>query len=116
MTHAFPHRDGALPRRPGLTARPVVTALSAVCLAIAALPAQASSHREAPSITLAPKVDGTDFYMFNSYESGRGDYVTLIANYQPLQDAVRRARTTSRWTRTPCTRSMWTTTATRAKT
>lgn len=28
----------------------------------------ASSHREAPLITETPKVDGTDFYMFNSYE------------------------------------------------
>lgn len=47
----------------------------------------ASSHREAPFITTSPKVDGTDFYMFNSYEAGRDGYVTLIANYQPLQDA-----------------------------
>ena len=53
--------------------------------ASAALPALASSHREAPFITTAPKVDGTDFYMFRSYEPGRADYVTLIANYQPLQ-------------------------------
>jgi Domain of unknown function (DUF4331) len=52
----------------------------------------ASSHREAPFITTSPKVDGTDFYMFRSYEGiaangtgGRSDYVTLIANYQPLQ-------------------------------
>jgi Domain of unknown function (DUF4331) len=49
--------------------------------------AAASSHREAPFITTAPKVDGTDFYMFRSYEPGRSDFVTLIANYQPLQDA-----------------------------
>ncbi len=49
--------------------------------------AAASSHREAPFITSTPKVDGTDFYMFRSYETGRGDFVTLIANYQPLQDA-----------------------------
>ena len=49
--------------------------------------AQASSHREAPSITTTPKVDGTDFYMFNSYETGRAGFVTLIANYQPLQAA-----------------------------
>jgi Domain of unknown function (DUF4331) len=48
--------------------------------------ALASSHREAPFITTRPKVDGTDFYMFNSYEAGRTGYVTLIANYQPLQD------------------------------
>src|ERR1700722_1810341 len=46
----------------------------------------ASSHREAPFITTRPKVDGTDFYMFNSYEAGRTGYVTLIANYQGLQD------------------------------
>src|SRR5262249_46417468 len=31
--------------------------------------------------------DGTDFYMFRSYEAGRQDYVTLIANYIPLEDA-----------------------------
>jgi hypothetical protein len=49
-------------------------------------PAPASSHREAPFITTHPKVDGTDFYMFNSYEPGRAGYVTLIANYQPFED------------------------------
>lgn len=47
----------------------------------------ASSHREAPFITSSPKVDGSDFYMFRSYEEGRSGYVTLIANYLPLQDA-----------------------------
>ena len=49
--------------------------------------ALASSHREAPFITKNPKTDGTDFYMFRSYESGRSGFVTIIANYQPLQDA-----------------------------
>jgi len=49
--------------------------------------AGASSHREAPFIATVPKVDATDFYMFRSYEAGRSDYVTVIANYQPLQDA-----------------------------
>lgn len=49
------------------------------------VPALASSHREAPNITELRKVDGTDFYMFRSYEPGRQDYVTLIANYQPDQ-------------------------------
>lgn len=58
----------------------------ALCL-LASLAAQASSHREAPFITEMPKVDGTDFYMFRSYETGRAGYVTLIANYVPLQDA-----------------------------
>ena len=63
-------------------------ATSALCAAT--LPALASSHREAPFITTSPKVDGTDFYMFMSYGSDRdldSGYVTLIANYQPLQDA-----------------------------
>ena len=48
--------------------------------------AVASSHREAPFITTRPKVDGTDFYMFNSYEAGRAGYVTLIASYQPFEN------------------------------
>lgn len=47
--------------------------------------ASASSHREAPAITETPKVDNTDFYMFRSYEPGREDFVTIIANYQPGQ-------------------------------
>jgi hypothetical protein len=54
--------------------------------ATALVPASASSHREAPFLTNAPKVDGTDFYMFRSYASGRQDYVTLIANFIPFQD------------------------------
>ena len=45
----------------------------------------ASSHREAPAIAGMPRVDATDFYMFRSYEPGREDFVTLIANYVPLQ-------------------------------
>jgi hypothetical protein len=53
---------------------------------LTAVPALASSHREAPGITESPKVDSTDFYMFNSYETGRAGYVTLIANYYPFQD------------------------------
>src|SRR6476620_10371141 len=61
---------------------------SAVAAALASLcvTSHASSHREAPLITETPKVDGTDFYMFNSYEPGRAGYVTLLANYLPLQD------------------------------
>lgn len=46
----------------------------------------ASSHREALFITELPKVDGTDFYMFTSYEPGRQGFVTVVANYLPLQD------------------------------
>ncbi len=58
--------------------------IASLCLGAAA-PSMASSHREAPAITESPKIDGTDFYMFRSYETGREDYVTFIANYQPLQ-------------------------------
>ncbi len=67
------------------------TTFLAVTAALSALSlmgtAQASSHREAPSITRTPTVDATDFYLFNSYETGRDAYVTVIANYIPLQDA-----------------------------
>ena len=63
---------------------PLLAGLLLAGLGSAAL---ASSHREAPFITTSPKVDATDFYMFRSYEANRSDYVTMIANYQPLQDA-----------------------------
>lgn len=59
----------------------------ATAIASMSLAAQASSHREAPFIAQHPSVDGTDFYMFRSYESGRSGYVTLLSNYVPLQDA-----------------------------
>jgi hypothetical protein len=49
--------------------------------------AMASSHREAPFISTMPQLDASDFYMFMSYETGRTGYVTLLANYDPLQDA-----------------------------
>lgn len=68
----------------------VAVLLSATILGsslVAGVIANASSHREAPAITESPKVDGTDFYMFRSYELGRENYVTFIANYQPLQAA-----------------------------
>ena len=61
--------------------------LSLLATAVIGQLAHASSHREAPNITRFPTLDSTDFYAFNSYEAGRGDYVTLIANYIPLQDA-----------------------------
>ena len=63
--------------------------LGAICgasLTLAPLSARASSHREAPLITTMPKVDGTDFYMFRSYETNRQDFVTIVADYEPLQD------------------------------
>ncbi len=60
------------------------TALAGI-MALSAPMAMASSHREAPAIAGMPRVDATDFYMFRSYEPGRADYVTLIANYIPIQ-------------------------------
>src|SRR3954464_1040527 len=45
----------------------------------------ASSHREAPAIAGMPQEDSTDFYLFNSYEPNRAGYVTILANYIPLQ-------------------------------
>lgn len=67
---------------PSTRLRAVLMAAGALCAGLAF----ASSHREAPFITTVPKADATDFYMFMSYEAGRADYVTLIANYLPLQD------------------------------
>ena len=61
-------------------------AVAAALAAMSAPPALASSHREAPFIAGQSKVDGTDLYMFRSYEPGRQDFVTLIANYIPFQD------------------------------
>lgn len=59
---------------------------AAIMAASMASPALASSHREAPGISAAPKLDATDFYMFRSYETGRSDFMTMIANYQPFED------------------------------
>ena len=65
---------------------PVALAVSAVC-ALTSQAVLASSHREAPGITHSPKVDGTDLYLFRSFESPqRSGFVTVIANYQPFQD------------------------------
>ena len=61
----------------------VITSIGAVVLPLTAM---ASSHREAPFITTRPKTDGTDLYVFNSYEAGRAGYVTLIASYQPFEN------------------------------
>ncbi len=71
--------------RKTLLATLIATSFSAI--SIVSTTATASSHREAPFITENPKVDATDFYMFRSYENNREGYVTLIANYSPLQDA-----------------------------
>lgn len=61
-------------------------ALAAAITSVSAL-SFASSHREAPMIAGMPRLDATDLYMFRSYEEGREDFVTIIANYFPLQAA-----------------------------
>ncbi len=70
------------PKNPNPTPIRFAALLAALAGAASAM---ASSHREAPGITATPKLDATDFYAFNSYEPGRSNYVTLIANYIPLQ-------------------------------
>lgn len=67
-------------------AKAILSTTALIGAAMLASPTLASSHREAPAITEKPKVDGTDFYMFRSYQAGREDFVTFIANYQGLQD------------------------------
>ncbi len=60
--------------------------MAAAGLVLTAIVAFGSSHREAPLITTMPKEDNTDVYLFRSYETGRQDFVTIVANYQPLED------------------------------
>jgi hypothetical protein len=66
-------------RRPAQLAGALVT----LCVPLLSL---ASSHREAPNIAGSPRVDGTDLYLFRSYEAGRQNFVTLIANYIPFEE------------------------------
>jgi len=73
----------SLPSRGGRLALAALAGSAALACSGAAM---ASSHREAPVIAMKPSVDGTDFYMFRSYETGRQAFVTLIANYIPFQD------------------------------
>lgn len=64
----------------------MISGATALATVLAPTAGWASSHREAPFISKMPKVDGTDLYVFNSYETGRIGYVTILANYQPDQD------------------------------
>jgi hypothetical protein len=58
-----------------------------LCLALNGLQTFAASHAEAPLISLDRFADNTDTYAFRSVEPGREGFVTLIANYIPLQEA-----------------------------
>ncbi len=66
--------------------RLLLAATSLVAASAWQTPARASSHREAPMIAGMPRLDASDFYLFRSYEPGRSNYVTMIADYVPLQD------------------------------
>ena len=46
----------------------------------------ASSHAEAPLISMDRYADNTDVYAFRSTEPGRSGFVTIIANFVPFQD------------------------------
>ena len=56
----------------------------ATALALTPQGGLASSHREAPLISLDPAADNTDLYAFVSPD--RPDTVTVVANYIPLQE------------------------------
>ncbi len=53
---------------------------------LSAIPTPASSHSEAPLISMDRFADNTDTYAFRSVEAGRDGFVTLIANFIPLQE------------------------------
>jgi hypothetical protein len=55
-------------------------------LGLSGVPTFASSHAEAPLTSMDPYADNTDVYAFRSTEAGREGFVTLIANFIPLQD------------------------------
>ena len=55
-------------------------------LSVTPLPIMASSHGEAPLISMDRYADNTDTYAFRSVEPGRDGFVTLIANFIPFQE------------------------------
>lgn len=64
--------------------RTQILGLSAIfVVALAMMPGQASSHREAPLLAQDPMADNTDVYAFVSPDLS--DTVTLIANFIPFQ-------------------------------
>jgi len=58
----------------------------ALCLSLSGLNTFASSHGEAPLISLDRSADNTDTYAFRSVEAGRSGFVTLVGNWIPLQE------------------------------
>ena len=76
---------GEMKPPPGMS-KAIAALVVGLSVAVCAGGASAASHREAPFITEQPKVDATDLYMFKSYEPGRASFVTLVADYYPLQE------------------------------
>lgn len=60
--------------------------VAALCLSVSGLNTFASSHAEAPLISMDRYADNTDVYAFRSSEAGRSGFVTIIANFIPFQD------------------------------
>ncbi len=60
--------------------------VAALCLSLTGLNTFASSHAEAPLISMDRYADNTDVYAFRSSEAGRTGFVTLISNFIPFQD------------------------------
>lgn len=65
-----------------------ITGLAALSLilGIANVRVTASSHAEAPLISMDRYADNTDVYAFRSTEAGRTGFATIIANFIPFQD------------------------------
>ena len=78
--HAVPFK------RSNVTRGVLALTVAASAALISPSSALAASHREAPFISGQAQVDATDLFMFRSYETGRQDFVTILANYQPFQD------------------------------
>ncbi len=57
-----------------------------IAMGLLAVPAMASSHREAPAIIFESSMDNTDLYAFRSPDAP--DTVTVVANYFPLEVAA----------------------------
>jgi hypothetical protein len=64
----------------------IKSAVLALIVSLAGVPILASSHAEAPLISMDRFADNTDTYAFRSVEAGRAGFVTLMANFIPLQE------------------------------
>ena len=62
----------------------------AVAAALATSVSQASQPPRSAEHHPHARRDATDFYLFTRYEPGRAGYVTVLANYLPLQGSLRR--------------------------